>query len=549
VVPASSEEDGVVTPMYLGAPWFQAGAPYAGNFPDPHVVRVGSTYWAYSTSTGGPSLPAMSSNDLRTWTARPAYSPNPYNADPWFNDAMPIRPTWAEPNSGQWAPAVVNLGGRWVAYSAWEDEPGRRCISVATGASPTGPFTDVGAPLQCDWDRAGSIDPEPFIDANGTPYLLWKSEGGASWLGWLPTKLWARRLSADGTKFAASDPRVLLETQGSWEQPIIENPSMIRHSGSYWLLYSANEWASPNYAMGVARCDTPIGPCVRTRTTTLIPNNATQQGAGGGTLFTDTAGRLRIGYHAWNTPYSSYPAYPNCEWSNTCRTQGQRFFHVDGLIASAGTLTPNPIGNWESASAQPGAVRVSGWAIDPSLAGGSSRVRVTAGAAATEVAANLSRTDVGAAYAGHGNDHGYNITLTGLAPGAHSVCVTVLNVGAGVNTSLGCRNVTVPGGSPFGAVDVVTAASGSVSVAGWSIDPDTAAAIDVHVYVGAKGVSTRANLVRSDVGQVYPAYGPNHGYSTTLTNIARGTHQVCVYGINVGVGANSLLGCRSVTVR
>ena len=56
-------------------------------------------------------------------------------------------------------------------------------------------------------------------------------------------------------------------------------------------------------------------------------------GAGGGVLFVDGSGRLRVVYHAWNPPFSSYPAYPECVGAGTCTSQGQRYVQVDGLVA------------------------------------------------------------------------------------------------------------------------------------------------------------------------------------------------------------------------
>ena len=146
----------------------------------------------------------------------------------------------------------------------------------------------------------------------------------------------------------------------------------------------------------------------------------------------------------------------------------------------------------------------------------------------------------------YGPDHGYTASLA-ASPGPHSVCATALNVGSGSDTALGCRSVTVPTGPPFGSLDVVTTGVGSVTVRGWAIDPDTISPITVHVYVDGGAVALMANGNRPDVGQAYPSYGSNHGYSATL-GAAGGTHTVCVYGINVGGGTNTQLGCRSVAV-
>lgn len=47
--------------------WFQPGTTWWGDFGDPHVVRVGSTYYAYASPVGGRYLPVLTSTDLVTW--------------------------------------------------------------------------------------------------------------------------------------------------------------------------------------------------------------------------------------------------------------------------------------------------------------------------------------------------------------------------------------------------------------------------------------------------------------------------------------------------
>jgi hypothetical protein len=127
------------------------------------------------------------------------------------------------------------------------------------------------------------------------------------------------------------------------------------------------------------------------------------------------------------------------------------------------------------------------------------------------------------------------------------VCVFAINAGPGtVNPLLGCRTITVPTGNPFGALDwAVSPGPGQVRVTGWAVDPDTISPIAVHVYVNGVIVGgATASLNRFDVGVVFPAYGPNHGFDVTMA-APGGTGEVCVYAINVGGGTtNPLLGCR-----
>lgn len=98
---------------------------------------------------------------------------------------------------------------------------------------------------------------------------------------------------------------------------------------------------------------------------------------------------------------------------------------------------------------------------------------------------------------------------------------------------------------PFGVVEGVEAIPGAFRVSGWVIDPDSSAPVDVHIYVGSVGRAFTANLERSDVGAAYPQYGSRHGFSFTVPVSNEGPNTVCVYGINIGAGGNSQIGCMS----
>src|SRR3954454_5966005 len=58
-VPVESARGEVVAP---------AAVSFAGDSPDPTVLKVGGTYYAYSTNSGGSLLPVLTSTDLVTWT-------------------------------------------------------------------------------------------------------------------------------------------------------------------------------------------------------------------------------------------------------------------------------------------------------------------------------------------------------------------------------------------------------------------------------------------------------------------------------------------------
>lgn len=221
-------------------------------------------------------------------------------------------------------------------------------------------------------------------------------------------------------------------------------------------------------------------------------------------------------------------------------------------ISAAGTPEAgmqSPVGSLDAVrQTSPGVVTASGWALDPDEAARPIAVRIYVdGRYVQDATASTDRPDVGASQAGAGSAHGYSVDLSGIS-GSHQVCVYALNDGPGENTTLGCRTLTV-GGSPVGNLEAVQRTGpGTIAVRGWTLDPDTAASIPLHVYVGGRPTVFSAGESRSDIGAFFPGYGPQHGYTATITGVS-GTQDVCAYGINsAGTGANSTLGCRSITL-
>jgi SpoIID/LytB domain protein len=103
-------------------------------------------------------------------------------------------------------------------------------------------------------------------------------------------------------------------------------------------------------------------------------------------------------------------------------------------------------------------------------------------------------------------------------------------------------------GNPFGHLDSVTPRPGTVTSAGWAIDPDTSSPIMVQMYVdGRANALTWASQARPDVARAYPSSGPNHGFTLTM-GTTPGAHTVCLYAINTGPGGSRSLGCRAVVV-
>ncbi|HZC07419.1 MAG TPA: glycoside hydrolase family 43 protein [Ktedonobacterales bacterium] len=267
--------------------WARAQPAIRSDFADPAVLVVGNTYYAYATNAYGKHIQVARSLDLREWTLLP--------------DALPVLPAWADSRGDWvWAPAVLQVGQRFLMYyTARDAASAHQCIGVATSASPIGPFTDHNVqPLICQLSLGGSIDPAPFRDGSAL-YLYFKSDGNCCRQ---LTHLWGQRLTPDGLALVDS-PVSLLTNDQPWEGNVVEAPNMLAHDGQYDLFYSANDYATDRYAVGYARCQTPLGPCVKTTDKPLLasaPMSPEQLSGPGGGAFFEAAGATWIAFHAWN---------------------------------------------------------------------------------------------------------------------------------------------------------------------------------------------------------------------------------------------------------
>ena len=212
-----------------------------------------------------------------------------------------------------------------------------------------------------------------------------------------------------------------------------------------------------------------------------------------------------------------------------------------------------PIGSLDSVTAGVGTVQVTGWAIEPDTTAASNVQIFVDGVYNQTVAASTERDDVGAAYPGFGDMHGYTASIAGLSSTAHTIAVYAINDNGiqADNVLLGAQSVTPLNSAAFGSVDVAAETTGdNVRVAGWAIDPKTTAPIMVAVYVdGVLSTNVLAGGSRSDVGTVFPAFGANHGYDVTVPVAADGAHTIDVYAIDsTGNGVNPLLARDTVMV-
>ena len=263
----------------------------AGDYPDPSVVRAGEEYWAVATTGGwAPHFSLLRSRDLVNWE----------NVGFVFN----VKPAWAKGDF--WAPEIVSAFGRtFVFYTARRDEgPKRRgtlCVAAASADKPQGPYTDHG-PLACEikeLKNVGSIDPFFLYDEKGLPYVVWKADGNDAEPD-LPTSIFAQQLSTDGTRLVGKRREILRNTS-PWERNVVEGSYILRHGGWFYHFYSGNACCGRacDYALGVARAKSLLGPWEKYAKNPVIAANRDWQCPGHGSVVETPDGRTFLLYHSY----------------------------------------------------------------------------------------------------------------------------------------------------------------------------------------------------------------------------------------------------------
>lgn len=203
-------------------------------------------------------------------------------------------------------------------------------------------------------------------------------------------------------------------------------------------------------------------------------------------------------------------------------------------------------GNVDGLTVVPGGVRISGWGIDPGTPGVACSVNVyDCLRPVATVAAALPRQDVAAAFPGQGPNHGFDVFYR-LCPGERLVSVAVNDTSGRGSNWIFHRMVTISPNA-VGHFDLAEGGVGTLRAAGWVVGPE-GGSVPVDVIVdGVVVASARADVVRSDVGAVYPYTGGVTGFDVTVA-ASPGYHTVCVVARPGGGSVDIDLGCRPVTV-
>ena len=196
-----------------------------------------------------------------------------------------------------------------------------------------------------------------------------------------------------------------------------------------------------------------------------------------------------------------------------------------------------------------GDIALTGWALDGNTAAAIPVHVYVDGRLAGAAEASRPRPGVASLFPLHGPGHGFELQVpAGL--GRHEVCAFAINAGPGtVNSQIGCRTVDVIDRAPGGRIDAVAHLGGTTgALAGWALDIDNDAPLQVHVYVnGQLATATTADLERPDIAAFF-GVSPQHGFLTAVP-VTAGNNRICAYGINAGPGTtNALLSCADLLV-
>ncbi|VUD67436.1 Extracellular exo-alpha-(1-_5)-L-arabinofuranosidase [Thalassocella blandensis] len=226
---------------------------------DPHVLQHNGMYYLYGTHTGGApnGIPVYTSKDMVNWQYRG-----------W---ALSRENSWG--NHSFWAPEVIHHNGQFYMYYAVEEH-----LAVATSSSPLGPFRQsTQRPMH---SNVKEIDAHVFIDDNGKKYFYFVRFTNGN-------EIWGAELNDDMLSIKENTMRFIMGPSQAWENSsaspvarVNEGAFVIKHNGRYYMTFSANHFASPDYGVGYAVADNPLGPYYKYDGNPILQSNNMVHGAG-----------------------------------------------------------------------------------------------------------------------------------------------------------------------------------------------------------------------------------------------------------------------------
>lgn len=269
--------------------WMVKGhlVPDAIALADPTIFLDNGTYYLYGTSSDK-GFEVYQSPDLKNWKG-------PVGK----NNGFALSKGEAFGSKGFWAPQIFKQNNvYYMAYTADEQ------IAIAKSDSPLGPFRQKTPKALSGIGK--QIDPFVFFD-NGKPYLYHvKLRNG--------NRIFVSEMKPDLSDVVPETAVECISGVEPWENtektpwPVTEGPTVIKRNNLYYLIYSANDFRSKDYAVGYATASSPIGPWRKYTGNPIISRERLKyNGTGHGDLFKDKSGNYRYVMH---THHSSSKVSP-----------------------------------------------------------------------------------------------------------------------------------------------------------------------------------------------------------------------------------------------
>jgi len=246
---------------------------------DPTIFSENGQYYLYGTGSARGFAPYQST-DLKSWHGPVGKGDGGH--------ALLMGDSYG--TKGFWAPQIFKNNGKYyMVYTADEH------IAIAESDSPLGPFTQKEKkPIS---GAGKQIDPYIFKDTDGKLYLYHvRLQNG--------NRIFVARLKDDLSDIDTTTVKECISAQLPWENeakapwPVSEGPTVVKHDGLYYMLYSCNDYRNINYSVGYATATSPFGPWTKAAENPIISRQLTGiNGTGHGDLFSDKSGQLWYVFH------------------------------------------------------------------------------------------------------------------------------------------------------------------------------------------------------------------------------------------------------------
>ena len=135
----------------------------------------------------------------------------------------------------------------------------------------------------------------------------------------------------------SGQPKMILQPESDWETRagrVTEGPWVIKRQGRYYLLYSGSGANTPDYAVGYATADNPLGPFTRAKHNPIVHRSDGIFGPGHGSAVRDRTGHWWHIYHQKRTD--------RVEWDRFICIDPLWFDRHGNLFGRATRGTPQP---------------------------------------------------------------------------------------------------------------------------------------------------------------------------------------------------------------